>query len=95
MVGVWTVVYGLSSVSEGDRMYYVGYGAGIAVLSSFIVFPLRYVVAFVLIVVILLIVFTAVYNRNSRNAKKHAAEQSTVQERSFSFRSACLRVAGT
>jgi uncharacterized membrane protein YgaE (UPF0421/DUF939 family) len=66
LAGAWTAAFGLASADEADRVYYVGYGAGVAALASFVVIPLRYVLALVLIVVILLIVFTAVYNRGGR-----------------------------
>ena len=61
--GLWTVVYGLTT--HVDKMLYVGWGAGIAVLSTFIVIPLTYSVALVLVVIIILIVVSAARSRRS------------------------------
>ena len=59
--GLWTVVYGLTT--HVDKSLYVGWGAGIAVLSTFIVIPLNYSLALVLVVIIILIVFSAARSR--------------------------------
>ena len=55
--GLWTVMYGL--VAHVDKIYYVGWGACVAVLSSFVVLPLAYAAALVLVVIIVLIVVNA------------------------------------
>ncbi|GEM_PF-1483721 len=68
LVGAWSVGFGLTSY-EFDRIYYVGWGAGIAALSTFIFLPLRYVLALVLIVVIALIVFTTAASNSKRRGK--------------------------
>ena len=55
--GLWTVIYGLTMHVE--KLLYVGWGAPVAVLSTFIVLPLTYTVALVLIVIIVLIIVNA------------------------------------
>ncbi len=56
-VGVWTIIFGFTAT--GQKTYYVGWGAVIAVISTFIVIPLAYTVALVLIVVIVFTIFVA------------------------------------
>lgn len=64
LTGLWTVIYGLTM--HVDKIYYIGWGAGIAVLSTFIVLPLAYAVALVLVVIIILIVVRANRRRGTR-----------------------------
>ena len=52
--GLWTAIYGL--VMHVDKIYYAGWGAGVAVLSTFVVLPLAYAIGLVLIVIIILII---------------------------------------
>jgi hypothetical protein len=65
-VGLWTIALSLNY--KGERMYYVGWGACIAVLSTFILLPLRYTVGLVLIVIIALILINAMIPRRSTKA---------------------------
>ena len=56
-VGLWTIIFGVTAT--GEKTYYVGWGAVIAVLSAFIEIGWTYTIALVLIVVIVFTIFTA------------------------------------
>ena len=73
--GLWTAAYGLTA--HVDKILYVGWGAGIAVLSTFILIPLTYSVALVLVVIIVLIVASAARSRKTTSsATKTSASRS-------------------
>jgi uncharacterized membrane protein len=62
-VGLWTMIFG--GTAKGEKTYYVGWGAVIAVLSTFIIIPLAYTIALVLIVVIIFTIFTATRSKRT------------------------------
>ena len=62
-VGLYTIALGLNY--KGERMYYTGWGACIAVLSTFILLPWNYVVGLVLVVIVALILINAMIPRRS------------------------------
>ena len=70
--GLWTVIYGLTT--HVDKILYAGWGAGIAVLSTFIVIPLTYSVSMVLVVIIVLIVVSAARSRRTASLVKKTAD---------------------
>jgi hypothetical protein len=63
-IGLWTIALGFAY--KGERMYYLGWGACIAVLCTFIVLPkISYTVGLVLIVIVALIIINAMIPRRS------------------------------
>lgn len=58
--GLWFVVFGLSFTAERDRLYFIGWGLVVAVLSTFDFLPWQYALGLevvVVLVVVLLYVF--------------------------------------
>ena len=70
-IGLWTITLGLSY--KGERMYYFGWGACIAVLSTFVLLPLSYTIGLVLIVIIALILINATLMKGSTKARSQPA----------------------
>jgi hypothetical protein len=62
-IGLWTIALGFAY--KGERMYYFGWGACIAVLCTFIVLPLSYTLGLVLVVIVALIIINAMIPRRS------------------------------
>jgi predicted membrane channel-forming protein YqfA (hemolysin III family) len=52
LAGLWAVVFGLAFASRKDRLYQIGFGIVVAVLSTFIVLPLQYTAGLVVLSVI-------------------------------------------
>ncbi len=75
IAGIWTVLYGVWFTS--DKVYWIGWGGLIAILSTFYVLPLQYTAALVLIVIVGLIIFTSIRSRNAKTAA--SVSQSNVQ----------------
>lgn len=67
LAGIWILVFGLTFGARGDRIYNVGTGLVIAVLSSFYFIPLRYTVGLVLVAVIGMIVVFVLARRPAVN----------------------------
>lgn len=60
-VGLWLLIFGLTAKGgRYDKIYYIGWGSGIGVLSTFVVLPLTYTIGLVLIVVIALIIVNTI-----------------------------------
>jgi len=70
-IGLWTIALGARY--KGERMYYIGWGACIAVLSTFIVLSLSYTVGLVLIVIVALILINAMIPRRSIKVHRQPA----------------------
>lgn len=62
--GVWTIIFGF--YYQREKSYWIGWGAGIAVLSSIAIVPLRYTIGLVLIVIVILVLATA-FGRRSKS----------------------------
>ena len=60
LVGLWTLVFGAAFTTARDRLYFVGWGLVIAVLSTFAFLPLQYTAGLV-VVVILIVVLASVF----------------------------------
>jgi hypothetical protein len=57
--GLWTIVCGvIINGGRNDRIYYIGWGSVIAVLSTIVVLPLAYTIGLVLTVIIALIILS-------------------------------------
>jgi len=54
--GLWAVVYGLIFGGSGNRLYYVGSGIVIALISTFLYLPLQDVLGLVLLAVIVIVI---------------------------------------
>ena len=61
--GLWTAAYGILLGKTGDRLYNVGFGIVVAVISTFIFLPLQYVVGLVLISVIAIVLASVTTSR--------------------------------
>ncbi len=57
LVGVWTILFGY--FYQGEKGYWIGWGAGIAVLSTVAIVPFSYTLGLVLMVIVILILATA------------------------------------
>jgi hypothetical membrane protein len=68
LVGLWTILFGV--FYENDRPYWIGWGAGIAVVSSIAVLPLSYTIGLVLIVIVVLILATALLRRSKTESSQ-------------------------
>ena len=64
LVGAWTTVFGSVIANSNDRLYYIVWGLVAVSLSTFIVLPISYSVALVLITIIAL---TLVYGLKRRS----------------------------
>lgn len=52
LAGLWAVAFGVAFASKKDKLYQVGFGVVVAVLSTFIVLPLQYTAGLVVLSVI-------------------------------------------
>lgn len=69
LCGLWTVVFGVAFARSRDRFYDVGFGVIVALLSTFDVLPLQYVLGLVLLSVIALVVTSAAMGRKPPSGK--------------------------
>jgi len=60
--GLWAFVFGLFMEMKRDRLYYSGFGAIVALLSSFIVIPFRYTAGLVIVAIVVLALIQALFN---------------------------------
>jgi len=58
--GIWTVVFGVALGRKKERLYNVGFGILVAVLSSFIVLPLQYTAGLVVVSFVAIILASVV-----------------------------------
>lgn len=67
LVGFWTIVCGLiTNGGRYDRIYYIGWGSVIGVLSTIVVLPLAYTIGLVLIVITALIILNYIIPKSAR-----------------------------
>ena len=64
LAGLWAIAYGLLFSKSGNKMYTIGIGIIVAVLSTLLFLPLQYVIGLVLIAVIAIVLATVVIGRN-------------------------------
>ena len=64
--GLWAVVFGLLMERKEERLYYVGLGAVVAILSTFSLIPLAYTAGLVLVVIVALALAQAVLRPGAR-----------------------------
>ena len=57
--GLWGFVFGLFMERRGERLYYSGFGAIVALLSTFIVIPLTYTAGLVIVALVALALIQA------------------------------------
>jgi hypothetical protein len=62
LAGLWAVAHGLAFGRSSDRLYNVGAGVIVVAISTFIFFPVEYVLGFVLIAVIVIVLAAVVVN---------------------------------
>ena len=63
--GLWTVVFGAVFGGRKDRLYNVGFGVIVVVLSTFIFLPLQYTAGLVIISIVVLILASIVMRPNT------------------------------
>lgn len=61
LAGLWTLVFGLLLADKDSRLYFSGWGVVVAIISSFVVIPLNYALALILIAIIAMIVISVFY----------------------------------
>jgi len=61
--GLWTVVYGILLGKKQDRLYNVGFGIVVTLVSTFLFIPLQYVLGLVLISVIAIVLASVATSR--------------------------------
>ncbi len=64
LAGAWTATYGLAFASSKDRMYDLGFGVIVALLSTFAFLQLQYVLGLVVLSILGLVVASIVMGRN-------------------------------
>lgn len=57
--GLWALVFGLTMENRAERLYYSGFGAIVAILSTFIVIAFRYTLGLVLVALVALAIIQA------------------------------------
>jgi hypothetical protein len=55
LAGLWTIVYGVAFSGSRDRIYNVGFGVIVAVLSTFLFLAIQYVVGLILVAIIAMV----------------------------------------
>lgn len=68
--GLWTLVFGLFLEGAGERFYYSGLGAVVAILSTFEFVPVRYTVGLVLVAIVVLAVLRSLGRPGTNPIKK-------------------------
>jgi uncharacterized membrane protein HdeD (DUF308 family) len=69
LAGLWTVVYGVALGKSKDRLYNVGSGIVVAVLSTFIFLPLQYTAGLVVVSIVAVVLASVVVRpRTGRDA---------------------------
>jgi predicted MFS family arabinose efflux permease len=58
--GLWVLVFGLLLDRKNERLYYSGFGAIIALLSTFLFIPLRFTAGLVIVAIVVLAIISAV-----------------------------------
>jgi hypothetical protein len=53
--GLWTVIFGLLFGNRRERLYHVGFGIIVAVLSTFVFLPIQYTAGLVIVSIIALV----------------------------------------
>ncbi len=62
LAGLWTVIFGMAFASRRDRLYDVGFGIIVAVLSTSIFLPLQYSAGLVVLAIIA-VVLASIFSR--------------------------------
>jgi hypothetical protein len=62
LAGLWAVTHGLVFGRASDRLYNIGAGIVVVAISTFIFFPVQYVLGLVLIAVIAIVLAAVVVN---------------------------------
>jgi hypothetical protein len=65
LAGLWTVVFGIALASRKDRLYDVGFGVVVAVLSTSILLPLQYTAGLVVLAIIAIVLASIVMRPKS------------------------------
>lgn len=71
LVGLWIVVFGAAFSKARDRLFFVGWGLVVAVLSTFAFLPLQYALGLE-VVVILIVVLLSVFMRPAQRTPQPA-----------------------
>ena len=66
--GLWAVVYGIMFGGSTNRLYYVGSGIIIALISTFLYLPLEDVLGLVLLAVIVIVIASVLTGRKKPSA---------------------------
>lgn len=56
LAGIWTLIHGLFIGREQDRLYHIGLGVIVALLSTFIFLPIQYTLGLVVVSIMIVIV---------------------------------------
>ncbi len=59
--GLWTLVFGLMMEARQERLYYSGFGAVVALLSTYLFIPLQYTAGLVLLALVVLALIQALF----------------------------------